>query len=65
MASAYVIDSTKITTFANLTANDMTPLNTTISEIVKEHDLLANSIDTFAGFSTKEFILAIRAGVLA
>jgi len=62
---ANTIDSTLITTFANLTENDVTGLNTTIGEIVTKHDALANAIGLFGNFTITESLLAIRAGVLA
>ncbi len=61
---AYTITSGNITTFQNLTENDVTTLNSTVTEIVTKHDALANSLDMFGSFSIKETVLAIRAGVI-
>ena len=62
---ANTIDSTKITTFENLSANTVTTVNSTIAEIVTKHDLVANEVSGFGGFTGFEQLLAIRAGVLA
>ena len=64
MASPYVITPANITTFANLTVDTATTVNSTITELVTQHDALANSLTMFGNFSIKETVLAIRAGVL-
>lgn len=61
---ANTIDSTKITTFTNLTANDVTTVNSTIAELVTKHDLVANEVSNYGGFTGLEQLLAIRMGVL-
>ena len=62
---AYTIDATKIVTFANATTNDATEVNSTISELVTKHDLVANQITGWGSLNVSETVLAIRAGVLA
>ena len=61
---ANTIDSTKITTFANLTVDTTTNVNTTITELVTKHDLVANEVSNFGGLTGLEQLLAIRMGVL-
>ncbi len=62
---AYTIDATKIVTFVNDTVNDATEINSTISELVTKHDLVANQVTGWGSFNVSETVLAIRAGVFA
>jgi len=62
---AYTINANNIVTFVNDTANDATEINSTISELVTKHDLVANQVTAWGSFNNSEMVLAIRAGVLA